>query len=295
MIRYSSYEYGLVSWLLVLFSIFYFLFSGTAHAASFQFSFDGPKNVAVGEEFAVAAFLDTDQPVNAYVLNFGYDEKSAQLLGFDTSRSIIDVWQSQPTVLEPKVIGGSTVPFQGTRGELLTMRFKALREGAFLLRYNNPALYLANGKGTKVIPATQEYGAKIVTVGEPISDKRLAISDHLPEITLISFTDDPFDQDHRLLSYSVRDGGAGIISVAYRSRAWFFWGRIQPAINPSTVPANAWSAMLIVTDGNGNMVRKTIYDWPSFAKGPMALLILLGLVTAFIINKVRKDIGIIIK
>src|SRR3989338_8497122 len=124
-----------------------------ADAAAQSIYFDGPAEVAVGQEFEVQILLDTDQPVNAYAVSATYPRDALSVVGVSQNDSIIDFWQDQPVASGSGAIeikGGSVSPFKGEKGELLSVRLKALRPGIFEFRFGNSFLYLANGKGTKV-------------------------------------------------------------------------------------------------------------------------------------------------
>ena len=91
----------------------------------------------------------------------------------------------------------------------------------------------------------------------------------------------------------VSDAGSGIQETFVRSRSMIFWGKWATAVNPLAIPSNVWAVDLKVTDNKGNVAEETIYDWPSFAKGPFVFIIFLSATIVFVFKRTakhRKDI-----
>lgn len=246
---------------------------GRARAASIKVYFSAPTEVALGQEFSVRLLVDSDQPLNAYSLSWSFPVDKLELMNTSNANSIIGVWQNQPTVSISGLIkfdGGSFEAFSGSGGELLSATFKALAEGEAELNFGDTAVFLANGKGTKVTPLKEDLKIYIKKAGEiqfPIDSSSTALRDgEPPVIELLSVERDPFNEKQKLLGFLVKDSGSGIKEVRARFRLWFFWSDWQTARNPTAVPVSAWSVGFWAADNKGNTVERTIYDWGAFAR-----------------------------
>ncbi|OGY99646.1 MAG: hypothetical protein A2945_03305 [Candidatus Liptonbacteria bacterium RIFCSPLOWO2_01_FULL_52_25] len=261
-----------------------------ADAAAQSIYFDGPAEVAVGQEFEVQILLDTDQPVNAYAVSATYPRDALSVVGVSQNDSIIDVWQDQPVASGSGAIeikGGSVSPFKGEKGELLSVRLKALRPGIFEFRFGNSFLYLANGKGTKVSVVAKPLRLR-VGEGHPAETLDGTVLDHEapamdttpPEVELTALTPDPLNPAQKFFGFIARDSESGVRSVSYRAKAWFFWDDAHPAMNPIAVSRSVWAVSITAVDYAGNSEERLLYDWTAFAKGPVLVL---GIVSAFAI------------
>lgn len=276
------------------------VFSPISSAATIVLRAETPATaVQAGHEFSVSLFVDTDQPLNAYSIGLSYPKESMELVRFDNSRSIIDVWQSQPVVYESGYFvfkGGSTRSFEGQKGELLTMSFKAFHEGAAAIHFVNPALYLANGKGTKVIPQITDAHVSIVAavVGEVDALPAQSPDVAPPEIVIAEFIADPVNADQKFLTFQANDTGSGVRSATVRSRNWFFWRDALVARNPTAFPLHVWASRLEIYDNAGNVARRTVYDWRAFAvrQLPLYIAVLVGALI-FIRRTIRQRRNII--
>lgn len=275
----------------------------TAHAAQYSLYFSAPTStIAVGSEFAVKILADSDQPLNAYAVSFSYPIDKLALLGFDDSKSVINIWQGRPAVYEDGLVtfrGGSLTPWRGTGGEVLTARFRAVREGAVELPFSNSSVYLANGKGTKVAPQLESLKLQIaaaspsqISSGESGGQAGGETADTTPpEIKYLSLIDDPLNGSQKLLSFMVSDPESGVASTFMRARSFLFWSDWAPAQNPTAVPLSVWSVGFRATDNSGNIAERTFYN-PAALLQPAALVVaaavIILLVVGFIALKSNK-------
>ena len=279
----------------ILLSAFYFLFSSImVSAVSLSIYSEAPStNIAPGSEFPLRVLIDSPQPLNAYSLNFSYPADLLELVNFDNSRSIINIWQSQPVVYRGgsiKIIGASLTPFQGTGGEIMTINFKAIAEGSALFSFGESAVYLANGKGTKVIPQVENLEISLQSGGAKI-EKRKEVDSVPPEIKILALTEDPFRPERKILGFLVEDTGSGTKETLIRSRRWLWWSDWQSAINPVALINSVWSIDFRVVDNQGNASKKTLYDWGAFLRYFLPLgvgLFILVLTIALKIVKRRR-------
>lgn len=246
--------------------------------------------IEVDSGFSLAIAIDSDQLLNAYSISLNYDPTILNLISLDDSHSLIDVWPRQPTVTHDgriKFSGGSLSPFKGIGGELLTMHFMALKEGEAALGFTNPSFYAADGKGSKIIPKIKNFtvsiSKRIVASSTADAQKFLPRENEdgvPPVIKEISLVADPFNPKQKLLGFLVSDTGSGIKETRIRSRSYAIWSDWVPTQNPAAIPTSVWSIELKVIDNQGNITRKTIYDfsagWKFFLAVAIILVSLLG-------------------
>ncbi len=268
-------------------------------AASQSLYFSAPSGtIAVGSEFPVKILIDSDQPLNAYVVTFSYDPGVLTIVGFDNGKSIIDVWQGQPAVSENGSVGlrgGSVTPFSGKGGNIITVNFRAVGEGEPMLAFGNSSFYMANGKGTKVVPQTADLKFQILSAGAvtstlPVYEEASDIAP--PTIKYLSLVQDPFNSGQKLLSFMVSDPDSGIRETLVRTRSLLLWSDWIPAQNPTAIPLSAWSIGFRAIDNRGNISERTLYNFSAFlrpeALGVAALFIIFLVIIGFIIVKIKK-------
>ena len=220
------------------------------------------------------------------------------ILDIDNSRSIIDVWQGQPAVSGNGSVsfrGGSLSPWSGNGGNIITVHFRAIKEGEAPLIFGNSSFYLANGKGTKVIPQTASATLKIVavpTTSTPQTYYEETVDDSPPLIKHLSLIPDPFNNNQELLSFLVSDPGSGVKETLVRTRSLLFWSDWVPAQNPTAVPLSVWAVGFKAIDNKGNASEKTIYNFSALLQpgtlGTAALLVIFLLAVGFVVMKIKK-------
>lgn len=283
---------------LVVFSLILVAFSATklAWSAYSELYFGSPEeNLIVGSEFEVKVLLFTDQPLNAYSLNFLYPAHLMELVEFNDVNSIIDIWQTQPQVTpngEVSLKGGSLKPVNRAEGLITTVKFKAVEVGKGEMRFENSNVYLANGKGTKYPPGTKSLSIEIFdaeSIGGGVPLKKPKETDTLPpRIEHLSVIKDPLNADQKLLSFVVKDDKSGINEVYFQTRRWLWWNKERPALNPTAIGSNVWSVNFKVVDNQGNVSRYVIRDWEVFLKQVVPLLVVLLSIAVLAIHNRRK-------
>ncbi|MEK7508099.1 MAG: cohesin domain-containing protein [Patescibacteria group bacterium] len=273
--------------------------SASAASPSLYFS-PSAKDVRVGDSIDVKVLIDSDQPLNAYAVAFAYSSDLLELVGFDNSRSIMDVWQKQPAVNKGVVTlnGGSIKPFFGTDGELLTLRLSVIKEGVARLAFNESAAYLANGKGTKVIPVKRDIALAISKA--PVSDNDAIkpmpapseIDDTPPAISFLSLIDNPFNEGQKLLAFQISDTGSGIMTTTVRFFSLLSWSEWSSAQNPTAIPRSAWIVKFRASDSSGNIIERTMYNWQGLLSLPFFAIvgIVIGLLLYAIYMVIRKKL-----
>ncbi len=275
----------------------------TTRAASQSLYFSVPtSSIGVGSEFPVKILIDSDQPLNAYAIALLYASDRLAILGFDNSKSVIDIWQGQPAVSEGGPVnfrGGSITPFEGSGGNIITVRFRAVKEGEALLAFGKSSLYLANGKGTKVIPQTAGLKFQILPLGAAtatsVSTPQIyegAQDIAPPAIKYLSLIQDPFNNDQKLLSFMVSDPDSGVKETLVRTRSLLFWSDWLPAQNPTAVPLSVWSVGFKALDNKGNASERTLYNFSAFLQPEAlviaAILVIFIYILVLIIPKLKK-------
>ncbi len=114
----------------------------------------GASSVAPGSEIAVTVLVSSEAPVNAFRIALEYPPNNLEFLRASTARSFASVWEpGSPRILEEEGVvllsGGATRSFWGKSGELITLVFRARREGRGIFSVRSAEFYLADGKGTK--------------------------------------------------------------------------------------------------------------------------------------------------
>lgn len=257
-----------------------------AQAASQTIYFEGPAQIPLNSEFSVRILVDSDQPLNAYSLEWNFPPQTVELVSFNNGNSLISVWQKQPIVFKGggvELNGGSITPFSGEGGELLMANFKAIKEGEAVFSLGNVAVFLANGKGTKVIPQTKILSFAVTPVvadllPQDIAGQGLVVLEDTspPDIKFLELIDDPFNSDQKLLSFSVADSGSGIKETLVRTRSFLLWSAWEEARNPTAVLSSVWSVEFGVLDNKGNVTERVLYDWGAFGWLALWVAIMVG-------------------
>src|SRR3989344_1927444 len=282
-----------------LLPVFLFLFFtvGGASAAPPVIYFAVAEPPVLGSEFTAKILIDADEPLNAYRFVLRYPSQTLAVTRIDNSRSIVDVSPAVPMDDNGRISfsGGSLAPFKGTGGELLSVRFKAERAGEAELGFDEAAAYAADGKGTEVIPQVQTILLRIAQAaptGIESAPVPPAVDDAPPEIRSLAILSDPFNPEQKILSFLVADPGSGIQTTRARTRTWASWSDWQTMETASvTLSSAVWAVEFTVVDNSGNTTKRTVYDWPTFAKRiaiPAILAAIVIILAALVINKARK-------
>jgi hypothetical protein len=275
--------------------VFLPFFANAANTASTTLYFQAPAGgVWSSSDFSVKILVDSERPINAYAVGLSYPADKLEIIGFDNSRSIIDVSPGMPTVFEGGEIvfkGGSSVPFSGEGGELLTLNFRAKAVGAAGIKFQSPKLYLADGMGTKIVPIARDLTLNIVSSSvSTATEGRVAknVGGVPPTIKYLSLISDPFNSNQKLLGFLVVSGDSGVKEMSVRSRAYFWWNDWASAQNPTAIPASAWTVDLRITDNAGNVSERIIYDWRAGWKFFVSIMVVAAIIAVFLIYRRKR-------
>ncbi|RJQ29929.1 hypothetical protein C4571_00155 [Candidatus Parcubacteria bacterium] len=105
-----------------------------------------------GEEIPVHVLMGSEDPVNVFDLQIGYSTSTLEFLTLKNDDSIVDVWvlsQEKTTVGSIALGGGVVKGFEGKRGKIATLVFRAKKPGIANLYFTSANIYYADGKGTR--------------------------------------------------------------------------------------------------------------------------------------------------
>jgi hypothetical protein len=117
------------------------------------------KTLTVGEIFEVSVIVESKVPVNVFAGELAFDTDTLEVEAIDYNTSVADLWAEEPWYSNGegtlRYAGGTTRRggFIGT-DNLITIRFKTLKEGAGSLRIMNAHILEHDGLGTDATLAT---------------------------------------------------------------------------------------------------------------------------------------------
>jgi len=241
----------------------------SAHAAATLY-FDAPASSTVGSALPVKLLIDSDEPLNAYAFTVNYSPATLQFIDTNDAGSIITVSRGTPTAVGGVITvkGGSFKPFAGAGGTLLEFDFVPSATGTATISVSNAAVYLANGKGTKVIPNVKNLtvnvapGAATATSTNVVFPWQVAESGP-PSVQYLGIISDPFNPHQNLLAFSVTDAGSGVRETDIRYRSTFFWSDWEQVRNPTSLPNGAWEINFRAINNAGIVSDQILYNWPA--------------------------------
>lgn len=169
-----------------IFSQIFILHSPSAYAQSATFSASPPGgSFGVGEEFSVAISVHSGgSPINAAeaTLNFSHDLLAVTSLS--KSGSIFSLWTVEPAFSGGSITfgGGAPSSFSGSSGKLLTVNFKAKKQGEARVIFSGGRILAADGKGTDIFSGSSGASYKITAAAPPVIPKPKAPVIPAPEV-----------------------------------------------------------------------------------------------------------------
>lgn len=233
-----------------------------------------------GAELELGVLVGSAEPINAFLVTLAYPAELFEFVRARTAHSVASVWEpGAPDARERgrvRIAGGMLKPFSGEDGELITLIFRAKQEGTAVFSARVAEFYLADGKGTKRVSASQAASVR-VDASLP-SPHALLDEGALPRISDVTITQDPLTKT-TLVFARIADVGA-VREMQVRSRAWLKWGEWQIAALPAVIPAGAWAVELKAISYEGQESVATIYRFGAAAAKAL-LLFSIGAVLAF--------------
>ena len=202
--------------------------------------------VAPGSDFSIDVLLDATEPINAIDLEIIYPKDKLKFLNFDNTHSIVNIWQESPALFSDgniHLVGGIFKSFTGEKGLVIKLVFRALEIGQPELSFVKNNIYLADGKGTKLLVDTLISNISItknatVTI-LPSLDIEKTPDDSLPNI-LFEQTQSPVDGATLIVFYAT-DLESGIKQTQMRIKKWWSYSLWQDVQNPVLYPTGAWN------------------------------------------------------
>lgn len=160
---------------LILFFTFLVIHIGVSYANNniSKIYFVGP-SVAIAPEsdFVVNVLLDATKPINALDLEIIYPKDKLEFLNSDNTDSIVNIWQTPPTLFSNGnivLVGAILKSFLGENGLIIKLSFRALSTGDVPLSFAKSNIYIADGKGTKLEVFSPSFSFSVAENGEIIS------------------------------------------------------------------------------------------------------------------------------
>jgi hypothetical protein len=159
-----------------IFSQIFIFHSPSAHAQSATFSISPPGgSFSVGEEFSVAISVHSDgSPINAAEATLNFSNDLLTITSLSESGSIFEFWTpGQPAFLDGSITfgGGAPSSFSGSSGKLLTVNFKAKKQGEARVIFSGGRILAADGKGTDIFSGSSGASYKITAAAPPVIPK----------------------------------------------------------------------------------------------------------------------------
>ncbi len=275
-----------------------------AKAASLSFSLDS-KQIYAGDVFVVQLNLESlKEKVNVAEASVHFDSSILEVQDISTGGSIFSMWTRAPIYNNQTgqimFTGGTTGSFSGSEGDVLKIIFVAKQKGDASLDFAvDSALYLADGKGTKISP---HFNNGLVSVlGRPQNynstnpwDSLLAGDKTPPKNLIVVLGKDPSVFDNKyFISFSATDSESGISYYAVKEGQSDFVQTESPYVLKDQTLASKVSVKAVdkagnVTTANANLSLQgggTNYIiWIIIA----VIILILGLAWKFKIRRNQK-------
>lgn len=159
--------------------IFLFLINaGAVMGAGNVFLFKAEKStfVVIGENVPIHLLVATKVPVNAIGGTVVFPGELLSVESIARNTSIIDLWAEEPSFSNEAGmlhLSGGIVPDdteQGLEGNVITITFRAHREGKAIISMKDGQLLAADGEGTNVISGSVPLMLYIRPAGKPSPD-----------------------------------------------------------------------------------------------------------------------------
>ncbi len=262
---------------------FLFLGWGSVHATG-SIYFAGPEEITVDSGVTISVIIDADTRINALDLEISYEREKLKFLSFNNAGSIIDFWQAKPALIEEgrlHLSGGIMSGFAGAKGQIIKLSFTAIGSGTAKLDFVKKYIYLANGKGTEVVPNSNNFDLLIQAKGETEIVKETTEAEYPTDTTppdvLLTLVKNPSD-GNSLIVFNATDKESGIFDTEIRYKKWLAFSSWESASNPVLRPKGAWAIELKAKNNAGlENIKALNMPWRLISK-VMIFFLLGGLV-----------------
>ena len=244
-------------------------------------------SVAPGALVSIIVSVESAEPLNAASLTISYPPDHLVFTSRSTEGSPIDFWKSDGVVVTPGEIlleGGARSAFGNPPSRLMTLYFRATKEGEAALALTKAQLYLADGKGTRLAVTPTSATLTIATGGTEPDAPSDGTKPYFGETRLL-----PTEKGGTLLVFTASDKETGIPSTTVRFKHLFFWSKELVAQSPLFVPAGVWKVEIISRDTAGNEAVQYLTFLSVAVQKTVALLLILLIV--WIVRRVHRNRG----
>ena len=177
-----------------LFAIFYFLFSGSsADAANLYFS-PSSGSYQVGSKFSVKVLLDSqDVAINAVATEINFPTDKIEVVSISKNNPIFGFWITEPIFSNQlgkiSIEGVILNPgFKGLNGKIIDIEFKIKKIGEIKLSFTEASILANDGKATNILEklgearfnlnenVASESTTSSQTIGTPLAPKIVSLS-----------------------------------------------------------------------------------------------------------------------
>ncbi len=260
-----------------------------------QIYLEGPVSVmAPGSEFAVSVYAQTKSPINAFEVELEYPRENLRFLNYDNAGSIADIWQTEPSPAKDgkiKMTGGIIGAFRGEEGLVAKLHFRAVKSGLARFSVVKKNFYLADGRGTEVEAATNNFSVNIAGgASVPFLFLPPPPKDNTPPNLYLEVVKNP-PGSPPLVTFYAADKESGIKNTEMRFKNWLNFTEWQKVKSPALYPSGAWYLEIKATNGAGKETTENFLSIENLtlkiAKVFFASTILAVLVNA-LYNKFRR-------
>jgi hypothetical protein len=129
----------------------------------------GTAEVGTGDSFSIKVSVDSGggTGINAAEGTVKFDSSLISVTSVSKDGSVFSLWTSDPTFSNTdgtaSFSGGSPSAYTGAAGTVVTINFKALKEGSATISFDKASVLAADGNGTEVL---SEKGTATVNIGK---------------------------------------------------------------------------------------------------------------------------------
>ncbi|MFA6397744.1 MAG: cohesin domain-containing protein [Candidatus Paceibacterota bacterium] len=278
---------GLVSFATILFLVPYL---GMATDSSSIYLKSSDSTVALKSDFNVDVLLNTSVPINAIDLQISYSSDKLKFKSFNDANSIIDLWHGGPTLLKDghiELIGAIFKPYNGNDGQIIRLSFETLSAGNGEISFEKNNLYLADGKGTKILANNSSIS---VYINETVSQNTILENSTkdatLPDIFLN--VSRGLADGNSLIVFNATDKESGIKLTEMRTKKWFNWNNWQVVQNPVLYPSGVWKIQIRTTNNDNLTAIKTLSLMGKLFEKLFLVILLPLFVVLIIVLRIKK-------
>ncbi len=276
------------------FFVFAIFFTAVPVLAS-EFSFDTPsKDISIGQQFQIDLNINTEKEnINAVEGSIIFPTNLLELSDIRYGNSIVNFWVEKPVYKDGTVVFSGITPggYVLDKGLILSIIFKAKKEGNALVRIENGSALQNDGNGTKSILKTSDLQVNISSASQNKGNKNFTVIDKTPPDTFkpeIGHDQNLFDNKW-FVAFTAQDKNSGIDRYEVRESRYFIFNSSKwvPAISPYILTDQKLQSNIYVKaidkSGNERIVKLSPQNpMPWYANIEDWFIIILVAIVAFI-------------